>query len=364
MGWKVGLTGDGVDFRMLADSLTGRGYTISEESEAFVLTSPEFEALNDAETIRAHAAAFVSLLNGAARLAFGTQRLIGIGAVTRGGQHSNRAVSVSRESLIEFRQILSFSVSHPDGSTKTCDAAGPIGDWTALALTDAAVCKTLQLLSSGECDWVNLYSILEVVADDVGGIDKITARGWATARGVTLFKRTANSPDAVGCAARHRASSSTMPPAKPMTLPDAPRSLVIGIAGVGFVQRCHRRERLHYCKPRPSRTWLSTPLQDALSSNSILHCLDSGRPLKHLMIPELMTRVAEQPHVFNAMVTTAHKRQHVVKFKFLAAAAFDAPACHAFGLLFEYLPESSGLASETRTGNRGIFRSCRPSPLR
>ena len=229
MGWEVCLTGDAADLGMLAGSFTRPDFAISKSGEEFLLTSPEFEALNAADKIRDRAVVFIELLNGAARLALESRTPVGIGGVNRRHPDGCRDVVVFPEPGVFHCRLLapSLTVTHLDGSTETYHPADPIRDWIKLASTDNAVEKALKLLSSGVWDWVNLYRVLEVVKVDCKGFKNIEGNGWATIKAMERFKRTANSWGAVGKEARH-AAESTMPPSKPMSLPEA-KSLVLGI---------------------------------------------------------------------------------------------------------------------------------------
>jgi len=229
MGWEVCLAGDAADLGMLAGSFTGPDFAISKSGDEFLLTSPEFEALNAADKIRDRAVVFIELLNGAARLALESRTPVAIVGVNRRHPNGGRDVVVFAEPGVFHCRLLapSLTVTHLDGSTETYHPADPIRDWINLASTDNAVKTTLKLLSSGVWDWVNLYRVLDVVTSDCEGLEKIEANGWATTTAMRLFKHTSGSPGAVGKEARHGAES-TMPPPKPMSLPEA-KSLVLGI---------------------------------------------------------------------------------------------------------------------------------------
>ena len=76
------------------------------------------------------------------------------------------------------------------------------------------------MLGADAHDWVGLYRLYEVIEADVGGEDKIVKAGWTTKKAIGRFTRTANSPDAIGDAARHGKQSGEPPP-NPMDLSEA-----------------------------------------------------------------------------------------------------------------------------------------------
>jgi hypothetical protein len=66
----------------------------------------------------------------------------------------------------------------------------------------------------------NLYSIVEIVADDLGGLDAIAERRWASLRDLRLLKQTLQFYESAGDDARH-GKASGRPPRDPMALNDA-----------------------------------------------------------------------------------------------------------------------------------------------
>ncbi len=227
MDWEVSLKGDAADLEILSQSFTDPAFSISKLGEEFVLTSSEFDAMNDARQVRDRAKVLVDLVNGASMLAIGSRTPVAIGGVHRRHADGHRDVAMFAEIVGHCRVLASLTIAHLDGSTETFRPGDLIRDWVKVASTDKEVAKALSLLSTGPADWVNLYRVLEVVASDCGGHRRINANGWATKKAVGLFTHTANSPGAIGSAARHGAQQ-TRPPAKPMPLPEA-RSLILGI---------------------------------------------------------------------------------------------------------------------------------------
>lgn len=83
-------------------------------------------------------------------------------------------------------------------------------------LGDPAAQKALRIWGRGPRDWHRLSNIIEIVKANAN----ITANGWASARQVERFDRTANHPDAAGDDARHGLVR-VQPPPSPMTLAEA-----------------------------------------------------------------------------------------------------------------------------------------------
>jgi hypothetical protein len=82
-------------------------------------------------------------------------------------------------------------------------------------------------LDTSSPDFVDLYRILDLIQDNVGA-SNVSERGWCSTRAISRFTQTANSPTAIGDAARHGREHSH-PPSRPMTLAEA-RRLIFGLA--------------------------------------------------------------------------------------------------------------------------------------
>jgi len=228
MTWAVCLSGDSSDLGMLAESFKGPEFAITKEGDEFLLTSPEFESLNDAGSIHQHSLKFVEIMNGAIRLALDSRKAVAVSAVYNRQKDGRRDVYIFPEPVVaKCRVLATVTITRLDGTVETYHPADPVQDWMKIASSDGAVATALRLIGSGVSDWVNLYRIFEVVAADCGGVSGIESQGWATSKAMRLFKHTANSPGIIGTEARHGAEQTT-PPSKPMTLGEA-KSLVFTI---------------------------------------------------------------------------------------------------------------------------------------
>lgn len=229
MTWMVQLAGDTSDLSALAQSLTGTDISVSHDGQDYVLRSDRFAPADDAAAVRKTAEDMVALLNGASRLALDATQSISVRAVYWRRNDGTRDTFVFAEPLaIGFRAISpTVKVTHADGTVEEFHPADPVKQWMALALSNKAIANVFRILSSGTLDWVNLYRILEIIKVDVGGLDSIASDGWATKASMELFKRTANSPGALGLDARHGAER-TEPPPKAMPISEA-RTLINSI---------------------------------------------------------------------------------------------------------------------------------------
>ena len=95
-------------------------------------------------------------------------------------------------------------------------------DLLKLADESVHVAKALRLQCQ-DMDWVNLYRLLEVVREDVGGNDQIDANGWAKKDEINKFTGSANNSSVIGDAARHGIIDGSGQPSEIMTLREARR---------------------------------------------------------------------------------------------------------------------------------------------
>jgi hypothetical protein len=230
MIWLVSLRGDRSDLEALTKSLNDPQITIIQEGEEFFLTSALLDAQSNAEAVRKEAQNLILVLNGATHLELHSRQLITLGTLHRSRADGRCDTYILAEPATVACRIIAptIQLTYPDGTVEEFHLADPVRDWMKVALTDSAVTKVLTIIGSESSDWINLYRIFEIIVEDCGGLSSIEAEGWATKKAMGLFKHTANSPGAIGLAARHGAEH-TVPPPKPMTIGEA-RSLINSIA--------------------------------------------------------------------------------------------------------------------------------------
>lgn len=222
--WKIRLVGDTGDLANLAKSLNGEEFNVSFEGDEYVLSSNHFLPSDDSRTVKEKAEKIVTFLNAGCRLTLCSRHSIKIGSVTWTRDDGKRDIFVFPEPLVLHWRVNppSLKITRNDGTVEQVHPADSLAKWLPLGMTKERVANVLRILESTTLDWVNLYRVFEIIRDDVGGTKGITDAGWATRATLELFKRTANSPSAVGLEARH-GSQSTQPPANPMSIKDARR---------------------------------------------------------------------------------------------------------------------------------------------
>jgi hypothetical protein len=216
-GWWVRLEGESVDLVAVADGLSGE-LRVVRHGEHFYLHAPDFAgvAAHEAEAVERRAAEIVRILNGAAQVQFGDHRPISVGAVALvnedGGIHhfvfASSAVAVTSRVRVELT-IVGEKAPEPR-------ELSPMERMTLRALADPAAERALRILGRDDVDYRDLYFVFEIVRAAAG--DRIYQ--WASRREIERFRHTANSPSALGEAARH-GHEPTQPPDDPMPIAEA-----------------------------------------------------------------------------------------------------------------------------------------------
>jgi len=214
MKWYVKLSGNSFDLQELSKSLNSPELCISQENQKYVLKSSNFDQLENAADVRKRAEEILSLLNGTAKLALGTQQKLTIDAVVEMRDDGKKVTVRFLSDTVYGRSSISTSVKTSNGNVQEIHPADPIPNWIRTARTDKNVAEIFRVLGTSVLDWINLYRVYEIIKSDVGGKDKIADNGWATKGQIDLFKRTAQ-------AYRHGKLKGYTPPKKPMTLSEA-----------------------------------------------------------------------------------------------------------------------------------------------
>jgi len=221
--WQVRLVGEMSDLSGLATQFDMPGARVIEQEGSYYLESQDFAPGLAAADVRSLAEKKLAIMNGAMRL-----RMKQYGTVTLGGemrQGGNINLCVGTGHIMVRGGAASLVISGVDNPA--IKGNSQLQEWLILADRHDAVAMALRLVGGYTRTWSDLYRLYEVVNGDVGGIDKVTGKGWATNSKIELFKRTANHPNAAGDGARHGHSTES-PPRNPMLINDA-EMLVFGI---------------------------------------------------------------------------------------------------------------------------------------
>ena len=194
---------------------------IREENDGFTLRSERFRELTSHEEVRDHVAKILPALNGATKLVLGFNTPVTIGSIAKIRDDGTRHTYVfARLAVAPVTVMVDVKIERADGTTEEFHQAEPVVAWLKLSKRDAHVAWALRLIWDDFKTYPGLYKIYEAIEADVGSIP---GKGWCTNTELKRFKRTANSPGALGVRARHGAMGS--PPPDPMSLSSA-KSLI------------------------------------------------------------------------------------------------------------------------------------------
>jgi len=231
-GWWVVLNGGDVGgaaaLRQLSQLFQDGDVRVVERGGFYYLRADELESRADAADVRTLAVELLRRANGVARLAsagFAPVEVDHVELVTDVGARQH-FLELS-DTAVQMSATLEATVIRSDGSVEevsTDTDRVPAAAYLALA-ADQDVARALRLIGQCEVSWTSLYHVYEIVLADVGG--RIYDEGWATRTEIERFRRTANSPAALGEHARH-GRETTEPPTDPMAL-EAARVLVEGL---------------------------------------------------------------------------------------------------------------------------------------
>ncbi|MCF6153178.1 MAG: hypothetical protein E3K38_12990 [Candidatus Kuenenia stuttgartiensis] len=210
--WEVQLSGDALDLKELSKSLVDDELRVLGRDGQYFLESNRFESLINSKEVASLAADILKVLTGAVRLSIGGRTPLQVVNTAMISPDGCKDVFVTVSDRVHVRATMSIEIARSDGTKEVFHPAHSIPLWIKVALTDQNVAKALRLFGTDEHNWVSLYRLYEVIVGDIGDSEKIVSKGWATKSSIRRFKRTANSPSAVGDDSRHGKESSTPPP--------------------------------------------------------------------------------------------------------------------------------------------------------
>ena len=215
--WEIRVTGEEVDLRMLAEVLEGPDISLTVRDSEYFLTSDALTNLADPHAVREKAREVLGSMAALAMLYVGATKPIAVDQVFRVDGDGTRTLFLMPDPAIVSLRALppTLVISDPDGKIVRRDRpADPVAAALRKALQDEVVGMVLRMRKTP--GWFELYKILEAISKDVGNVGPIAASEAEMKR----FKRTANSMQALGDAARH-GRKDKQPPPNPMPLDEA-----------------------------------------------------------------------------------------------------------------------------------------------
>ena len=211
--WLVELNGKQEDLQLIELLLDATDYGVLRDKKRLYIELRGFSQEDDPAQIQESAQAAIEIVNGASKLiipGFSGVSFVKVVRMTEGGK----------------KEGFGFLTLPPVDTENTVVSGDDprLNQWIDVASSDAATRLALTLFGELEHTWKNLYLVVEVIEEDLGGEGAIPKNGLLSRRRLRRFKGTANSFATIGNEARH-ASLEWQPPAKPMDIREAEQTV-------------------------------------------------------------------------------------------------------------------------------------------
>ncbi len=216
MNWRVKLLGDDSDLAELSKSFNHEKLKIYKDGESYILCSSDFDLITKADNVLEKSEEILNFINGGSRVIQTLTKPIQVDRIEliddKGKRNTYIFSNTASLGLVTYSPTILVN-----GKVEETYIFKDLPNWVLLAKQDRNAAKIFNYLETGSNDITTLYKIYEIIETDVGGKKVITENKWASSNRITLFRRTANSPDAIGAEARHGVQKDK-PPQKPMSL--------------------------------------------------------------------------------------------------------------------------------------------------
>lgn len=213
MTWKVYLTGNETDLKLLSENLDEPS-EINEDEDKFYMISKKFDGLEKHEEVREIANKEINIIYAMSKVGLGPNRPLSKPAITSVVKESldgSKEGSVSAtadavfEDQCEARDTVNVTKMGENDEAETVYKTGQeISGIEEICHKDEKVRELLDMLNK-EDTYVNLYRIYEFIQEDLGNFDEgnMVELGWVSKSKKERFTSTVNSRDAIGDRARH-----------------------------------------------------------------------------------------------------------------------------------------------------------------
>jgi len=208
--WSIRLKGETLDLQLLQQMLIAAELNIRQNDGNYYLTGTLFDQLADAEEIQAFARDLIQKINGAGKVVIDGYISVDFDHIVRQSS-SGPVTSAFRDTAARFKLRKAPTAYAQSPSMRSI---------VMLSLTDDAVEKVLRIQESRPLNFVELYKVVDVISNDLGGIHQLRQRNWVPKTEISRFTQTANHPGAAGDEARHGFSNAAQPKRR-MSLPEA-----------------------------------------------------------------------------------------------------------------------------------------------
>lgn len=204
--WLIELEGTEEDLQLLARFLSTDKLQMVQEDDAIMLKVPSLGQEDQPATIFDDVKDLLESINGAAKVFY--PKFMGISfnkiiAVDDGGKQTTHVLLTAPQSDYQF-----FAFKQNDDR---------LSRWIDASLQDEMIARAFSIYGSLEHNWKNLYMVVEVIEEDLGGEGSLIKSGITSRNKLKRFKSTADNYLVVGKEARH-ASTKWDSPSKPMNI--------------------------------------------------------------------------------------------------------------------------------------------------
>lgn len=232
MRWKVQLGGREKGLEQLAESFNEDPKIFGEDGE-YYLWSSKFEQLDESSEVKDVGEKIIRTVRHLGELDSLRIDDLDTSCVVEIQEDGSERKIIHASAAVATSTAVSAQIS-VDGEELPPRAESTY-EYTQLALNDDKVQELIELRDNGD-HWVNLYRIYEFIQDNIEDGENTVEKGWWSNTEKSLFKHTAQSPEAIGHEARH--GKHIDPPSNPMDHSKA-KALIDGL--VDHWLR-HRRE--------------------------------------------------------------------------------------------------------------------------
>jgi hypothetical protein len=207
--WLIEIEGSDTDLKLLLDFLSTRTLIVVQEGPQYMLQVPSLGLQGQPGTIFDDVKDLLESISGAAKTFYPGFRGIDFDKVIYVNDSGKRSAHKLLTSSPRDTRLYAFK--HDDTR---------LSDWLEAASQDEMIARAFSIYGALEHSWKNLFMVVEVIEDDLGGESDLVHSGISSRAKLKRFKATANNFSVVGKAARH-ASEAWDPPSKPMQIGEA-----------------------------------------------------------------------------------------------------------------------------------------------
>jgi hypothetical protein len=218
--WLVSLDGQKFDLQDLATQLQSPDWSVEEDRGGYVLRSSAFGLLTTDGQVFERANQLVQTINGLAAVVIPGFQPVQVGHVVRVHDDGRRLAHAYLSGTMTARGRLTATPVVAGRSRPQPRQVSPLESLLRVASGDSKVVEAMRYFQARGRRWLNLYKVLEVIEQDVGGDRALRAKGWVSGRSLRRFTNTADNAGAIGDEARH-AERGWKPPARAMPLQEA-----------------------------------------------------------------------------------------------------------------------------------------------